>query len=111
VLEVARSLEASRAEVLWRLRLPSSAPFLFAAARVCLPLAVVGAVVAEFLTAGTPHGLGSVIAFANQYDELPVMYAAIVCLAVVGVLLSAAVVLAERELCAWHPSGATAGTA
>ena len=96
VLAVRRSVHASRFEVLWHLRVPSSLPFLFAALRVCLPLSVVGAVVAEFVSAGSADGLGTAITVASSNSNLPVVYAAIACLAVLGVLLVLAATLAER---------------
>lgn len=103
-LELMRTLHASRSEVLWRLRLPSSLPFLFAAARVCMPLSVVGAVVAEFSASGQSRGLGSVIEIASQLTDLPTIYAAIVVLAVVGLVLTLVVTLLERRLLSWHSS-------
>jgi NitT/TauT family transport system permease protein len=99
-LDIARTLNASRWEILWHLRLPSSLPYLFAGARVCLPLAVVGAVVAEFVVAGTQGGLGSVISIALNYSELASVYAAIGCLAIMGVVLTGVVVVLERRMLA-----------
>lgn len=105
-LDLLRTLHASRWEVLVRLRLPSSLPFVFAAARICLPLSVVGAVVAEFTTSGSNAGLGSVIAAANQQLEVPVIYASIIVLAALGLVLTLAVSILERRVLTWHPSGA-----
>ena len=47
VLDLARTLDAGRLEVLWRIRLPAALPFFFAAARVGVPLGLVGAVVED----------------------------------------------------------------
>jgi NitT/TauT family transport system permease protein len=105
-LNVLTTLRASRFEVLWRLRLPSSLPFLFSAARVCLPLSIVGAVVAEF-TASAYAGSGGlgVLVFASVQDsQLGLEFAAIFCLAVMGILYTAAVVVCERRLLRWHVS-------
>jgi NitT/TauT family transport system permease protein len=105
-LQYFQSLAASRLEVLLRLRLPSSLPFLFAAARICFPLSVIGAVVSEFSTAGNSDGLGSLIEIANSNLELPQVYAAIFCLAVLGLAFTLLVSLAERRLLSWHPTRA-----
>ncbi len=105
VVDVARTLDASRREVLVHVRIPASLPYLFAAARICLPLAVVGAVVAEFTTAGPARGLGALILTAAQNDDLPTVFAAILVLAFVGVALTLAVTLVERRLLRWHTSG------
>jgi NitT/TauT family transport system permease protein len=103
-LDLLHTMHASRTEVLLHLRLPSSLPFLFVAARICFPLATVGAVVAEFSTSGPGTGLGSAIAVAVASDAVPAVYAAIFCLAVMGLALTLIVAFAERRLLAWHPS-------
>jgi NitT/TauT family transport system permease protein len=100
-----RSLNASRAEILWRLRFPSSLPYLFAAARICFPLAVIGAVVAEFSAPGEVSvGLGTVIINANNATNLPQLYAAVACLSLLGLALTAIVLLVERRALGWHVS-------
>jgi NitT/TauT family transport system permease protein len=105
LVDVLGSVHASRAEVLWHLRIPSSLPFLFAALRVCLPLSIVGAVVAEFVSAGSVRGLGTVITVASSNSDLPVVYAAIACLAALGLLLLLTVTLLERWLLSWPTEG------
>jgi NitT/TauT family transport system permease protein len=103
-LDVLRTLHASRTEILWRLRLPSSLPFLCAAARICVPLSVIGAVVAEFVAAGQTNGLGTLIVTAASLSDLPVIYASVVVLAIIGIALFVLVVLVQRRLLAWHSS-------
>jgi NitT/TauT family transport system permease protein len=103
-LDVLRTLHASRTEILWRLRLPSSLPFLCAGARICVPLSVIGAVVAEFVAAGQTNGLGTLIVTAASLSDLPVIYASVVVLAVIGIVLFVVVVLVQRRLLAWHSS-------
>jgi len=108
-LQYFASLDASRLEVLLHLRIPSSLPFLFAAARICFPLSIIGAVVAEFSTAGTSNGLGSLIELASQQGtatSLPQVYAAIFCLALLGLSFTLAVMALERRLLSWHPAQA-----
>ncbi len=97
-LAVLRSLRASRLEVLWRLRLPAALPSLFTALRVVLPLSVVGAVVAEFVAAGSSSGLGTLITTSAASYRLAPVYAAILVLAAMGVLLLGAVVAVERRV-------------
>lgn len=96
VLDVAATLDATRTEVLWRIRLPSSLPYLFAAARICLPLSLVGAVVAEFVAAGEAKGLGTLVVTAASLGDLGTLYAAVVVLAALGVALFLVVVITER---------------
>ena len=56
-LEVMQSVDASRREVLWHLRIPHALPALFSAGRICVSLALVGAVIGE-LYGGSTQGLG-----------------------------------------------------
>jgi len=107
-LDYFRSLDADRRDQLIHLRIPSSLPFLLAAARICFPLGVIGAVVAEFSAAGNRNGLGSLIELATQETYLPQVYAAIVCLAVLGLAFTFIVIALERRLLGWdrtHASG------
>ncbi len=103
-LDVFKTLHASRMEILWRLRLPSSLPFLCAAARICMPLSLVGAVVAEFVAAGKENGLGTLIVTAASLANLPVIYASVVVLAIMGISLFLLVVLVQSRVLAWHSS-------
>lgn len=102
-LQYFATLNASRREVLLHLRVPSSLPFLFAAARICFPLSIVGAVVAEFTTGGTSNGLGSLIQDGYLSVNLPQIYAPILCLSVLGLAFTLAVTAVERRLLSWHP--------
>jgi NitT/TauT family transport system permease protein len=104
-LQYFQTLDASRLEVLLHLRVPSSLPFLFAAARICFPLSVIGAVVSEFSTAGTANGLGSLIEAGFQYNYLPQIYAAIFCLSLLGLAFTLLVTLIERRALSWRPAG------
>ena len=107
VLHVFETLHASRAEVLFRLRIPSSLPYTLAALRVVFPLSVVGAVVAEFVAAGSSGGLGTMIRNSAATARLDHVYAAIACLAAMGVLLLVLVTAVERRLLFWHESQQT----
>jgi NitT/TauT family transport system permease protein len=102
VLDVLTTLHASRWEVLWRLRLPSSLPFLCAAARICLPLSVIGAVVAEFSAPGSANGLGSTIVTAASVSNLKTVYSCVLVLSLLGILLTLIAVVLQRRLLAWH---------
>ena len=102
VIDVATTLHASRTEVLWRIRLPSSLPYLFAAGRICMPLSLVGAVVAEFVAAGEAKGLGTLVVTAASLGDLGTVYAAVAVLAVLGVAMFTVVVVAERLVLGRH---------
>ena len=107
VLDVFTTLHASWWEVLWRLEMPTSLPYLFAAARICLPLSLIGAVVAEFSAAGRTTGLGSLIETAANEADLKTVYASVFVLALLGVSVTFVVVMVQRRLLSWHSSSET----
>ena len=98
------ALGASRWQVLWRLRLPSSLPYLFAGLRISIPLALIGAVIAEWIRADS--GVGQMIVIAHGDFDTPTLFGAIVVLAVIGVALTASLALLERRFLFWHDSSA-----
>jgi NitT/TauT family transport system permease protein len=104
VLQVYRTMDASRVELLWHVRVPNALPYLFAALRIVFPLSIIGAVVAEMSASGSTGGLGTAISVASSMNQLPVVYASILVLAVMGVLLLLAVTLVERRVLHWHDS-------
>jgi NitT/TauT family transport system permease protein len=100
-LDVFSTLHASRFETFWRLRLPSSLPFLFAGLRIALPLAVVGAVVAEIAAAGEQAGLGALISVAASQANLPIIWSSIVLLCLLGIVLISVLALIRSRILFW----------
>src|SRR5438270_1712890 len=84
-LELMRSYAASPRDVLFKVRLPAAAPYLFAALKVAATASVVGAIIGE-LPSGIRDGLGGAILNFNQYyiSGPPKLWAAIVVAGVVG---------------------------
>ncbi|MGC8510247.1 MAG: ABC transporter permease [Acidimicrobiales bacterium] len=103
LLDVFRTWHASSWRVLWHLELPSSLPYVLAAARICVPLSVVGAVVGEFSAAGQTTGLGSLIEVAANQANLAIVYAAVAVLALLGISLTLVVVALQHALRNWSP--------
>jgi len=102
VIDLARSMGASPFKVFLKFRLPTALPSIFSGLKVSVTLAVVGAVVGEFV--GSNSGIGYVLQKANGTFDLPLMFAALVILSLVGVLLFLVVELIERWLLPWHVS-------
>ncbi len=98
-LDVLRVLDASRAQVFWKLRLPSSLPYVFAALRISVPLSLIGAVVAEFLSGA--GGMGQLILIANGEFETDVLFGAVFVLASVGIGMTAIVSYVEARVLGW----------
>jgi NitT/TauT family transport system permease protein len=94
--ELFRSYAASAREVLWRLRLPASVPYLFASLRVAAAASVIGAIIGE-LPSGIPDGLGSAILNYNQYYVTAPerLWATIVACSLVGLCFVGLVRVAE----------------
>ena len=101
-LDFFRSVRASRADVLFKLRLPGSLPYLFAAFRTAVPLSVIGAFVGELFLGN--RGLGSVIAVGHSNLDMPTTFSAILVLALIGITLIVLTNLLERRVLFWHES-------
>lgn len=98
---------ASRWQMLRHLRLPSALPYFLAGVRISGGLALIGAVVAEFVagTGGTETGLASRILEAGYRLEIPKLFAALLLLSLAGILIFAVLSWLSRALLAhWHES-------
>lgn len=96
LLELGRSLRATRRQVLLTLEIPAALPSIFGGLRVGITLAVVGAVVGEW--AGAARGLGVLVNLARgSLFDIPLMFGALVTIAGIGVALYLVVVLCERR--------------
>ncbi len=85
-LDLMRSWNASRAQVLWRLRLPSALPYLFASLKVAIAAALVGAIVGE-LPAGASAGLGARLLSGSYYGQTVQIWSALFTAAALAALL------------------------
>ena len=100
MLDLARSMRASRWQTFIRISLPHALPSIFSGLKVSITLAVVGAVVGEFV--GSNSGIGYVLQIANGNFDLPLMFAALVVLSMIGVVLFVAIDMLERWAIPWH---------
>ena len=111
LLSYFRMNKASRWQVLRRLRIPSALPFFMAGLRISSGLALIGAVVAEFVagTGGRSAGLAYEILQSGFQLDIPRMFAALALITVTGVLLSVCMALLSRALLGWHDSAMEEG--
>jgi len=100
-LELMRVLSASPAQVFWKLRVPSSLPFLFSALKIAATSCVIGAIVSEWIGADT--GLGYLITIATFEFRTGLLYSAMVVGSLMALAQFGAVVLAERLIVRWKP--------
>jgi NitT/TauT family transport system permease protein len=98
-LELMRTYAASRWSVLWKLRVPSSLPYVFSALRLAATASVVGAIIGE-LPGGLQNGLGGAIINFNQYYSIEPqeLWATNVIAAALGIAFFVLVVLAEKAV-------------
>ena len=107
LLNLFRMCRASRWQILLRLRIPSALPYFFGGVRIASGLALIGAVVAEFVagTGGQGAGLAYQILLAGMQLNIPRLFAALFVIAATGIVLFAVTVLASRAaLSRWHES-------
>jgi NitT/TauT family transport system permease protein len=108
LIELGRALDASRWKEVWRIRLPFAVPFVFSGMKVAVALAVVGAVVGEFVAAD--KGLGYLITTSMAFFKTPLAFGAVILLALMGIVLFQIVVLLERVLFPWSASSNNVAT-
>ena len=102
MVDLARSMGSSRWQMFFKISLPQALPAIFSGMKVSVTLAVVGAVVGEFV--GSNSGIGYVLQKANGNFDLPLMFAALVVLSMIGVILFALLDVIERLTIPWHAS-------
>jgi len=96
LLELGRALRATRRQVLLTLEIPAALPSILGGLRVGVTLAVVGAIVGEW--AGADKGLGVLVNLSRgSLFDIPLMFATLLTIALVGIALYLVVVLAERR--------------
>lgn len=95
-LELFRVLGATRLQTLWRLKLPSGLPVILAGLRVAVVLALVGAVVGEFI--GANRGLGALIIASQGMMDTSLMFAVLLIIAALGMLLYQTTLAIEKRL-------------
>jgi NitT/TauT family transport system permease protein len=101
-IDLARTLRGSRLKVLLRIKMYCALPHVFAGLKVAMSLALVGAIVGEFVS--SQRGLGYVILTAQGTFDTPRVFAAIAILALLGVVLIATIEAIERIALPWHHS-------
>ncbi|HJP89745.1 MAG TPA: ABC transporter permease [Candidatus Limnocylindrales bacterium] len=97
LLELARSLRATRRQIVTTLEIPAALPSIFGGLRVGVTLSVVGAIVGEW--AGADQGLGLLVNLARgSLFDIPLLFATLLTIALLGIVLYGLVVLVERAL-------------
>jgi putative hydroxymethylpyrimidine transport system permease protein len=95
-----RTLDASRAQVLWRVEMPTALPFFFSGAKIAAVLAPIGAVFGEW--SGADSGLGRLILLDNGQLETARVFASAFLLTAIALGLFGLLALAERRVVHWR---------
>lgn len=94
LIDLVRVIRASRWQIFRKIELPSALPFVFSGMKVAAVLAVAGSIVGEFI--GSERGLGYLMMSVQSTLDTPAMFMALILVTLIGVVLYALVVLAER---------------
>ena len=103
LVDVLRSLGATRLDIIRKIGIPRSLPHFFASLKIAITLAFVGSVIAE-IVAGN-QGIGNVMLIAGSNFDVPLVFAALLVVAVMGIGMYAIFALFERRFTAWSIRG------
>jgi NitT/TauT family transport system permease protein len=106
--DVMKALGARKWDIMVKIGIPRSMPYLFASLKVAITLAYVGSVIAE--SNASQFGIGNLITRASADFNVPLVFAALIALAILGVAIYVATVELERRTTGWaHRSGMAQG--
>jgi NitT/TauT family transport system permease protein len=97
--DVLKVLGAKKRDILWNVSLPRALPYLFASLKIAITLAFVGTVLAE--TVASNKGIGNLMMIASGNFDVPMVFAGLVILAVLGVILYAISSWVELRMTGW----------
>ena len=100
LLEIGRAYCASEWQLFAKIVLPASIPYIMAGVRLCVGLAIIGMIVAEFFTAITGLG-GLIIRYSNAFATAK-LFVPIIVVGFLGVGLTGIVMLIERRISRWR---------
>jgi NitT/TauT family transport system permease protein len=101
-IEMMRAFRATNWQVFHRVKLKFALPYIFAGLEVAMVLAVIGAIVAEFI--GATGGLGYLILQATYKMETPQVFSVLVMLALLGIALNGVIRIVAKRALFWHDS-------
>jgi len=101
-LNLLKSYSASKWQIFTKIRLPLAAPYIFSALKISTGLAVVGAIVGEFV--GSNQGIGYLILVSSYHLETAKMFAAIFLSAFIGITFFYLITWIEKKVVFWLPN-------
>jgi NitT/TauT family transport system permease protein len=103
LLDVMRSLGASKRKILLKIGLPRSMPYFFASLKVAITLAFVGTIISETVAANS--GIGYLMMAATSNFDTPLVFAGLVVIAVMGIVMYALFAAIEQRMTFWAKRG------
>ncbi|OHD82855.1 MAG: hypothetical protein A3J97_02980 [Spirochaetes bacterium RIFOXYC1_FULL_54_7] len=100
LLDLVRYLHASKLQIFIKIRIPMSLPYVFAGLKISATLAVVGAIVGEFVASS--QGLGFLIKDSQAMMNTPPMFASLLLISAIGLGLFSFIALMEKVLMPWN---------
>ena len=107
MLDLVRTLRASRWQVLKKIRFPNAVPYIFVGLKLNATMSVIGAIVGEFVA--SERGLGSLIITSGVTMQTPAIFASLMLISAMGLLLYGLVVAVERIVAPWAHRDAAPG--
>ena len=107
MLDLVRTLKASRWQVLRKIRFPNAVPYIFVGLKLAATMSVTGALVGEFVA--SERGLGSLIITGGVTMQTPSIFASLILISTLGLVLYGLVVAAERIVAPWAQRDETTG--
>ena len=101
LITLMRTVGATPTEILMRVQVPQSLPYLMSGIKIAITLSVIGAIVGEF--AGASAGLGYMIQFASTQMETSLVFAALIQISILGMIFYYAIEWIEWKLIGWAP--------
>ncbi len=99
VEDVLKALGASKLDIMTKVGLPRSMPYFFGSLKVAITLAYVGSVIAEYNA--SQYGIGNLMARASADFNVPLLFAALIALGILGVAMYAITAWVERRMTGW----------
>ncbi|WP_117234971.1 ABC transporter permease [Vibrio maerlii] len=99
LIELSKSLRAKPSREIWQIRLPYAIPYIFSGLKVAITLAIIGAVIAEFVAA--EEGLGYFIQFSTSFFKIPQAFASLFVLSVISLILFHSIKLIQKSFFSW----------
>lgn len=100
LIELVRSMSSTKWQIFYKIRAPHSLPYIFDGFKIALPLAVIGAIIGEFV--GANMGLGNLILVTGSVLNTSLGFAVLVVVTIMSIALYGVLVLVEKRVVWWR---------